>query len=191
MERIKLVTVDILATRQTAVGGYRPRASGAPASSWPRSTSKISIPRGGSDRSVDGKVWSSLCIQLGLVNFEFFGGLPIVLNGVYFYFTCRPSAPRSPLAEVNRPHTHNGQVARSCNQATRQRKSKLRCLHGNAVALSETESRQMTQGSDCLSKSFLTALASSSVLLSTVRWTSSIPTIYVVNVQAPILDCDA
>ena len=42
----------------------------------------------------------------------------------------------------------------------RQRKSKLSCLHGEAIALSEIESRQMTQGSRGSSVSFGVALTS-------------------------------
>src|SRR5438067_261725 len=44
-------------------------------------------------------------------------------------------------------HLHNGQRGFSCNQLTKQTKSKLRWLHGTATARSEMGSRQMVHGS--------------------------------------------
>ena len=44
-------------------------------------------------------------------------------------------------------YIHSGHVDRSCNQLTRQRKSKLQWLHGAATALSAIGSRHITHGS--------------------------------------------
>ena len=89
MTRVHVVAIDIPATQQSTIRAWGLLISWAspPAGSWSPSDPRIDGSIGDLGNTLTKLGGLPLCIRLNFVDFEVFGGFPVILDGVYLCLT--------------------------------------------------------------------------------------------------------